>query len=49
MYVKLKIIEVIGFGVLYIYVGVIIILFIRKLVYLGLVMNLYFFFFFVFR
>lgn len=49
MYVKLKIIEAIGFGVLYIHAGVTIILFTRKSVYLGLVMNLYSFLLFVFR
>lgn len=49
MYVKLKIIEAIGFGLLYIHAGVTIILFTRKSVYLGLVMNLYSFLLFVFR
>lgn len=49
MYVKLKIIEVIGFGLLYIHAGVTIILFTRKSVYLGLVINMYSILLFVFR
>lgn len=49
MYVKLKIIEAIGFGLLYIHAGVTIILFTRKSVYLGLVINMYSILLFVFR
>lgn len=46
---QIKIIEAIGFRLLYIHAGVTIILFTRKSVYLGLVMNLYSFLLFVFR